>query len=286
MPELQNTPDYQPTVLLPEPQDPAIAAFRDALADQVTGANLRFEQMSLEDAADLLVRDEVDIVIAGAAHDTPTVVRTAIHNINKVVEPDRRNTITSFFIMEKSGEEPIFFADCAVHDRPHPDELVTIAEQTSESVRHLGYEPVVAFLSLSTFGSADHLEGVQQVKRAAEKFKNKHPDIISYGEIQVDAATDPDVFKKKADGKGIELVDGKLPNIFIFPDGTSGNLSYKWLQKAGYSAMGPKLNGVLKDWHDLSRGVKPEELLKDVIYSIRLFHARRRHAEEKISRAA
>lgn len=266
--------NYEPTILLPEPQDPSVAAFRDHYSDQVSGVRLLFDEMPLDQAAELLNKNEVDIVIAGAAHDTPTVVRTAIHKINRVVEPDKRSTITSFFIMEKDGEQPMFFADCAIHDRPHTDELVIIAEQTCTAVQQLGFEPVVAFLSLSSFGSASHLEGVQQVQRATEKFQAKHPEITAYGEIQVDAATDRDVFKKKA-RDGVELVDGKMPNVFIFPDGTSGNLSYKWLQKAGYSAIGPKLVGVARDFHDLSRGVKPEELVRDVMLSAQLFRARR-----------
>lgn len=271
---------YEPTVLFPEPNDPSVAAFRENYADKIDGARVVFEDMPLEEAARRIREDEVDIVIAGAAHDTPTVVRTAIHHINKVLEPEKRTTITSFFVMEKDGQDPLFFADCAVHDRPHPDEVVQIAENTAESVRHLGYEPVVAFLSLSSFGSAEHLEGVKQVQRAVEKFQAKHPDIVSYGEIQVDAATNADIFNKKAKGK-VELKDDKMPNIFIFPDGTSGNLSYKWLQMAGYMAMGPKLDGVAKDWHDLSRGVKPEELLRDVALSVMLFKQRQQARDTK-----
>ncbi|MEK7059408.1 MAG: phosphate acyltransferase [Patescibacteria group bacterium] len=272
-----------PTILLPEVDDPAIAALREADQNEhigeKMGVNLYFpeEPMSLGDAAIELNKDNgVNIVIAGASHGSPDVLRMAIRDVGA---PNK--FISSFFIMEKEGEEPMFFADCAVHDKPKPHELVKIAEQTSRSVQQLGYEPVVAFLSLSTFGSADHLPGVQQIQQAAAEFKEQHPEIISYGELQVDAAIDPSIFKKKSKG-GAELIDGKLPNVFIFPDGQSGNISYKFLeQKAGYAAIGPILDGVARDVHDLSRGVTLESLIRSCEVAGQLFIARQKAQAEK-----
>lgn len=264
-----------PTVLLPEADDPTIAALKADLENGHTdqedlGANVRFEEMSLSEAAAKLNEGEVDIVIAGQKHGSPEVLRTAIREVGA---PEK--FITSFFIMEKEGEEPLFFADCAVHDKPKPHELVKIAEQTCTSVAQLGYEPVVAFLSLSSFGSAEHLGGVMEIQKAAHDFKEKHPDIISYGEIQLDAATDPEVFKKKADGKEIELVDGKLPNVFIFPDGQSGNITYKALERlGGWTAVGPMLDGVTRDIHDLSRGGSQESLRRSITVASQLYRAR------------
>lgn len=279
---LLNMIEYRPTILLPEPQDPSVAAFKIASHEQDLGANLRFDRMELEQAAELLNSGEVDIIIAGAAHDTPTMLRTAIHHVGT---PDK--FISSFFVMEKDGEEPLFFADCAVHDKPKPNDLVKIAEQTCANVVHLGYEPVVAFLSLSSFGSAAHLGGVQEIQQAVEKFKDKNPDIIAYGEIQVDAALNPRIFEKKSKGE-IELVDGKMPNVLIFPDGQSGNIAYKMMEQlAGYVAIGPMLDGIKRDMHDLSRGVTPEALARSCAIAAQLFRAR--HADElqlKIQKAA
>ena len=179
--------------------------------------------------------------------------------------------------MEKDGEKPLFFADCAVNEAPRPFEIVHIAEDTAESVRHLGYEPVLAFLSLSTFGSADagKLIGVQQTREAYEKFKERNPDTLAYGEIQADAALNPRIFEKKAKNAGIELVDGKMPNVFIFPTGESGNNTYKFVEQlAGYVAVGPMLNGIAKNWHDLSRGVEKDGLKRSILYAVKLYKAR------------
>lgn len=267
--------EYKPVVLLPELQDPNIQYVKDHYTDEQLGVRMRYEQdMPLEEAARLLLEGEVDIVMAGIAHDTPSVLDVILKHFRKP------NTLmSSYFYMEKEGEEPMFFADCAVVPNPTPHDMVRIAEHTAESARHLGYEPRVAFLSLETFGDrhADKIPGVVQVREAARRFKEEHPDIISYGPIQVDAARDPDIFRKKAKDTDIELVDGKLPNIFIFPDGMSGNISYKWKQET-HLAVGPQITGIEKPFHDMSRGATPEAVVRGIEISRDEFLARR-HAD-------
>lgn len=290
---LRMSEDYTPTVLLPESDDPAVAeVMQDPQLqefEQEIGATIQFgnegQAMSLDEAADELNRGGkaggVDIVIAGAAHGSPDVIRTAIREINRKSDnpEDHKRFVHSFFVMERDGEEPLFFADCAVNEAPRPSELVHIAEETAESVKQLGYDPVVAFLSLSTFGSADasKLMGVQQTREAFQKFKERNPHIPAYGEIQVDAALDHDIFIKKAKQAGIELENGQMPNVFIFPDGASGNIGYKLVEQlAGHVAVGPMLNGIAKDWHDLSRGVKKEGLMRSIYYAVELYKARQK----------
>lgn len=276
VPQPEAMQEYRPKVLFVETNEPAVQELQQNYADQDLGVDLIFADKSLEEAAEMVKNGETDVVIAGVYHDTPTVIRNVIGH-SREFEPDRekRKTITSFFIMEKDGEEPIFFADCAVHLKPDPNTLVTIAEQTAESVKHLGYEPVLAFLSLSTFGSASHLEGVQEVQQAAQTFKEKHPDIVSYGEIQFDAAVNSRIFNKKAANAGVEIVDGKTPNVFIFPDGNSGNIGYKIAEQlGGYTAVGPLLDGTYRDMHDSSRGATADALAREAYYAGLLFKAR------------
>lgn len=295
--------DYMPTVLLPEADDPAVAEVQQDpdlhKFEEELGVKIQFgqegEPMSLEDAAEALNKGGkeggVDIVVAGAAHGSPDVIRTAIHHVNRKSDnpEDHKKFVNSFFIMERDGEEPLFFADCAVNEAPDRNQLVHIAEDTVESVRQLGHDPVVAFLSLSTFGSADasKLMGVQQTREAFKKFKERNPDVPAYGEIQVDAALDHDIFLKKAKQAGIELENGQMPNVFIFPDGASGNIGYKLVEQlAGHVAIGPMLNGIAKDWHDLSRGVKKEGLMRSIYYAVQLYEARQRMQEAEQQQSA
>lgn len=264
-------------ILLPE-EDAVIEQLKQSVKTGNFGsgfdAELIFKPMSLESAAKELNDGNADIVISGAVEDSADVIRAAIFFINKPL--GLRQLISSFFIMEKEGQDTIFFADCAVNESPSSEQLSEIAEQTAASVRQLGFDPVVAFLSLSTFGSAAQLESVQKVAEAAKLFKQSHPEIISYGEIQVDAALDKNIFEKKAKKAGVKLTDGRMPNVFIFPDGQSGNIAYKLVERlGGYDAVGPMLNGVALDWHDLSRGVRLPALKKSVEYAAKLHVARK-----------
>jgi phosphotransacetylase len=255
----ENDSVYRPRVLLPELHDPVIASIKEHHSGDEFGVDLSIEEMSLDGAAELLKNGEYDIVIAGIGHDTPTVLQTVLEHFRK---PD--TLVSSFFMMERPGQEPQFFADCAVLPTPSPSQVVRVAEHTCEAVKKLGYEPVVAFLDLSTFGSAEKLPGVVQVREATKRFQERNPDIVSYGEVQMDAALNERIRQKKAEGRGVKI-DTKIPNVFIFPDGRSGNITYKALEQlAGYTAIGPMLTGTSHHFHDSSRGASEHAILREI----------------------
>ena len=53
------------------------------------------------------------------------------------------------------------------------------------------------------------------------------------------------------------------------------NIGYKLVeQTAGHVAVGPMLNGIAKNMHDLSRGVKKESLMRSIYYAVQLYNAR------------
>lgn len=258
-----------------EKGDPTIKALQEANLGDSLGVRLFVGEpgTTLEEAAEMLNSGKYDIVIAGIDNKTSDVLDVAIH---KVGSPEK--FISSFFIMEKDNEEPMFFADCAIHhkdepekDKPIVDKLVRIAEQTSESVRHLGHEPVVAFLSFSTAGSGGDHEDVATVRKAARKFNEKNKDIKSFGEeLQFDAAFDKDVLEKKT-GKKVD----KMPNVFIFPDLNSANIGYKIAERLGNRiAIGPMLQGTAKDIHDQSRGAGLPGLVRSIEVAAQLYQAR------------
>jgi phosphotransacetylase len=263
---------YIPTILLPEPDDPTVAEFIKAQAGTTQNFKVRAETVSLEQAADLLNAGTVDAVVVGATYPSKEVFLTAIHKIGAV-----NKDASSFFVMEKDGAKTLYLADCAVNPEPDTARLMRIAEQTCANVRRLGDEPVVAFISYSTAGSAGG-PSVQKVQSATADFKSKHPDIITYGEIQWDAATHEEIFKKKNHGEG--YLDGKQPNVFILPNLDTGNTLYKALEwPGGYTAIGPLIQGLDgdADFHDLSRGVTAEALEKICQTVAKLVQARHDH---------
>jgi phosphate acetyltransferase len=161
------------------------------------------------------------------------------------------------------GENGFFlFADAGIVIDPNPRELAQIAISTADMMKGLfGFEPRVAMLSFSTKGSASH-PLVDKVVEATKIAKERRPDIILDGELQVDAAIIPWVAEKKAPGSPV----GGRANVFIFPDLNAGNIAYKLVQRlAKAEAYGPIAQGLRKPINDLSRGCSVEDIVNVII---------------------
>jgi phosphate acetyltransferase len=249
--------------------DPAISARRDAYADALHA--LRAQRGMTPDAArdavqqpltyaNLMVRlGDADGSVAGAAHATADVVRTAIQIIG--IDPLFK-LVSSFFLMMlcepfhtmKGG---LIFSDCALVVDPDAAQLSEIAMAAADSARALLMEaPRVAMLSFSTSGSAHHL-AVDKVTEATRLVREQRPGLAIDGvELHV-AAIVEEIARRKIEHSQVE----GHANVLVFPSLEAGNIGYKLAERIGRAkAIGPLLQGLSKPANDLSRGCSAEDI--------------------------
>jgi phosphate acetyltransferase len=204
---------------------------------------------------------EADAMVAGAERTTGDVLRSGLSIIGTV--PGLK-TASSCFVM--TGMDPqygvegsMIFSDCAVVPNPNPEQLADITESAAQSCREfLNAEPVVALLSFSTKGSANH-DDVTKIQNTVNILQNRKVQFNFDGELQADAALVPSVLEKKAPGGS--ALHGKV-NAVIFPDLDAGNIGYKLVQRLGkIEAYGPFLQGFAKPISDLSRGASVDDIV-------------------------
>jgi phosphate acetyltransferase len=204
----------------------------------------------------MLVRYGVaDGSVGGAIHTTADVMRAGIQIIG--MKPGIKIVSSTFEMVLTSGKV-LTYSDCAVVPNPDAEQLASIAVSAADTHRALTDEiPMVAMLSFSTKGSAEHPD-VDKVRQATEIAKKLRPELHIDGELQFDAAYVPAIGEKKSPGSPVA---GKA-NVMVFPNLDAGNICYKSTQRlANARAIGPIVQGLNKPFFDLSRGCSAEDIV-------------------------
>lgn len=211
----------------------------------------------------LMLKDETseaDGLVSGAAHSTSDTLRPALQILKTA--PNTK-LVSAFFVMVvpdcESGEKGTFiFGDSGLNENPTDEQLSEIAISSSKSFKQLvEKEPKIAMLSYSTHGSAKS-ELTEKVINATNKVKEKMPELLVDGELQLDAAIIPEIAASKAPNSPIK---GEA-NVLIFPNLDAGNIGYKLVQRLGKAeAYGPLCQGIARPVNDLSRGCNSKDIV-------------------------
>jgi malate dehydrogenase (oxaloacetate-decarboxylating)(NADP+) len=199
---------------------------RDAL--NMTQSPRRYALLMLEQGL-------VDCVVTGVNRSYPTTVRDAFEIIGT-----RKGGRAAAVHLMALKDRTLFLADTSLNIDPTARELADIAIAAADMARRFDFEPRVAMLSFSNFGSVQH----PQAHRSAEAVRMvqaERPDIVIDGEMHADVALD------RRRGNHLHpssLINGDA-NVLIFPDLASGNIGYKLLEHlGGAEAVGPILVGM------------------------------------------
>ncbi len=204
--------------------------------------------------AALVALGRADVMVGGATYPSGDTIRAALWTVGMA---EGITTVSGAFYLVR-GDTVLTFTDCAVVPEPTPAQLAESAVAAARDRRRIvGDEPVIAFLSYSTKGSAAGPR-VARVRQAVDLLTQWRPDFAFDGELQTDAALVPDVAARKAAGS---RAAGRA-NVLVFPDLDSGNIGYKLVQRlGGWEAVGPILQGLARPVADLSRGATADDIV-------------------------
>ena len=219
-------------------------------------------------AAMMLNDGDGDSLITGYSRSYPSVVKPMIELIGK--EKGVKRIAATNIMLTKRG--PIFFSDTAINIEPTAEELANIAYMTSVSMRMFGFEPNLAMLSFSNFGSSSS-PLADKVSQAVEILHRRHPEVNVDGEIQADFALNPKLMKDKFPFS--RLTDKKV-NGLIFPSLESANIGYKLMKEFDQIvSIGPIIMGLQKPVHIIQLGAGVDEIVNIACVAIV-------HAQEKM----
>ncbi len=190
---------------------------------------------------------DADAMLSGLTKNYAEAIRPALQIIG--TEEGVKKIAGMYLLLSKKG--PLFLADTTVNFNPTAEELADITMMVAKEVRNFNLTPRIAMLSYSNFGSSDSPEA-KLVAQATKILKQKNPSLIVDGEMQGSMAFNKEVLRDNYPFS--ELVDEEV-NVLMFPNLTSGNVTYNLLKEVGGAdAIGPILLGLKKPVHVLQLG--------------------------------
>jgi malate dehydrogenase (oxaloacetate-decarboxylating)(NADP+) len=200
-------------------------------------------------AATLVAKGRADAMVAGVTRN----FNMALKEVQRVLDVD--DTLIGLSILLAKGRT-LFVADTSIHELPGAEELAEIAIKAAGTVRRLGRNPRVAFLSYSTFGNPPGDRG-EKVREAIRILDRKGVDFEYEGEMPPEVALDPHGHPAYAFNRLT-----KPANTLVMPAIHSAAISTKLVQALGGATLiGPLLVGLEKSVQIVSLGASVNEIL-------------------------
>ncbi|MBO7279226.1 MAG: NADP-dependent malic enzyme [Bacteroidales bacterium] len=191
---------------------------------------------------------DADAFIAGTYYNNDTIPNIAKDVIG--IRPGFNTFATLHIVDTKRGV--MFLADTTINKRIDKDTLIDITRLTKGAVEYYSFDPVIAMLSYSNFGSVKG-EGCtppSMVADAVAELHQRYPDLCMDGEMQVDIALNKD---KRDRTYPFNKLLGKEVNTLIFPSLDAATATYETILNMGYGeAIGPIQMGLNKPVHFIS----------------------------------
>ena len=154
-----------------------------------------------------------------------------------------------------------FLADTMINERTDASTLVDIARLTTGAVEYYAFDPVIAMLSYSNFGSnlqegasaacpSESCGTPSAVHQAVGILHRRYPDMVVDGEMRIDMALNRQLRDRTYP---FNRLYGKEVNTLIFPDLNSSSAAWRMMMEMGTGeAIGPIQIGLNKPVHFIS----------------------------------
>ena len=186
---------------------------------------------------------DADAFITGVYTKYSNTIKVAREVIG--LQPGFNNFATMHILNSKKGT--YFVADTLINRHPSKEVMKDIARLCEKSVRFFNHTPVMAMVSYSNFGT-DTGGSAAAVHSAIEELQHEYPDWAIDGEMQVNIAMDKELRDNKYPFTRLKGLD---VNTLVFPNLTSANASYKFVQAMSpdTEVIGPIQMGLNKAIH-------------------------------------
>ncbi|MEY3084997.1 MAG: hypothetical protein RL037_1177 [Bacteroidota bacterium] len=198
-----------------------------------------------------------DAMITGLTRSYRSVLKPVLQVIG--LEKDVNVASGMYILNTKRG--PIFLADTTVNINPNAEQIAEITFNIAKVIQNFKVIPKIALLGYSNFGSSPGEDSVKMSK-AASMLHEKHPTLLVDGEMQANFALNSELMNEKFP---FSRLANQEVNTLVFPNLTSGNITYKTLQQMmDVDAIGPILVGLRKPLHILQLGSSVREIINMV----------------------